>query len=73
MKIYIAFFKDDPFNSQYFKIFWIQNHLKNFLKKNLGFSWKNDFFFLDQDDPLRSIIEDYKLMRRKIRYEREIN
>lgn len=73
MKIYIAFFKDDPFNSQYFKIFWIQNHLKNFLKKNLGFSWKNDFFFLDQDDPLRKTIDNYKFIKKGERYDRVIH
>jgi len=73
MKIYIVFKKDDPLNFKYFKIFWMWEHTKVFLKKNLEFSFKNEDFFLYDDDPLKKTIDNYKLMRRKIRYEREIH
>lgn len=73
MKIFIAFKKDDPLNFKYFKIFWMWKHAKVFLKKNLEFSFKNEDFYLYNDDPLKKTIDNYKIMRRKIRYEREIH
>ncbi len=64
MIIYITFKKNDKYNSKLMKIFFNLKYLFKFLNNKDDFGFKEVDFFLDENDPLKIVIEEYKILKK---------